>query len=44
MSVPLFDPRTPLEPLQPALRAALDEVLARGQWILGPQVEAFEEE
>ena len=44
MSVPLFDPRTPLEPLQPAIRAALDEVLAGGQWILGPQVEAFEDE
>jgi dTDP-4-amino-4,6-dideoxygalactose transaminase len=44
MSVPLFDPRTPLEPLQPAIRAALDEVLAGGQWILGPQVAAFEEE
>jgi len=44
MPVPLFDPRTPLEPLQPAIRAALDEVLARGQWILGPQVEAFEQE
>jgi dTDP-4-amino-4,6-dideoxygalactose transaminase len=44
MPVPLFDPRTPLEPLQPAIRAALDEVLAGGQWILGPQVEAFERE
>src|SRR3712207_1293268 len=44
MSVPLFDPRTPLEPLQPAIRAALDEVLSGGRWILGPQVEAFEEE
>lgn len=44
MAVPLFDPRTPLEPLQPALRAAIDDVLAGGQWILGPQVAAFEEE
>ena len=44
MTVPLFDPATPLEPLQPALRAAIDDVLAAGQWILGPQVAAFEEE
>ncbi len=44
MAVPLFDPATPLVPLQPALRAAIDEVLAGGQWILGPQVEAFERE
>jgi len=44
MAVPLFDPSTPLEPLQPALRAAIDDVLAGGQWILGPQVAAFEEE
>jgi dTDP-3-amino-3,4,6-trideoxy-alpha-D-glucose transaminase len=44
MAVPLFDPATPLEPLQPALRAAIDEVLAAGQWILGPQVAAFERE
>lgn len=44
MTVPLFDPATPLEPLQPALRAAIDDVLDAGQWILGPQVAAFEAE
>ena len=44
MAVPLFDPSTPLEPLQPALRAAIEECLAAGQWILGPQVAAFERE
>ncbi len=44
MAVPLFDPSTPLEPLQPALRAAIDDVLAAGRWILGPQVAAFEQE
>ncbi len=44
MAVPLFDASTPLEPLQPALRAAIDDVLAAGQWILGPQVSAFEQE
>jgi len=44
VAVPLFDPATPLEPLRPALRAAIDDVLAGGTWILGPQVAAFEEE
>ena len=44
MAVPLFDPTTPLEPLRPALRAAIDDCMAASQWILGPQVAAFEEE
>src|SRR4051794_37240766 len=44
MAVPLFDPRTPLEPLRGAIRAALDDVLETGQWVLGPNVTAFEEE
>jgi len=44
MAVPLFDPSTPLEALQPPLRAAIDDVLAAGRWILGPQVAAFERE
>ena len=44
MAVPLFDPSTPLELLRPALRAAIDDVLATRRWILGPQVAAFEEE
>jgi dTDP-3-amino-3,4,6-trideoxy-alpha-D-glucose transaminase len=44
MAVSLFDPASALEPLQPALRAAIDDVLAGGQWILGPQVAAFERE
>lgn len=44
MAVPLFDPSTPLEALRPPLRAAIDDVLAAGRWILGPQVAAFEAE
>ncbi|MCW3010242.1 MAG: DegT/DnrJ/EryC1/StrS family aminotransferase [Solirubrobacterales bacterium] len=44
MAVPLFDPSTPLEPLQPAIRAAVDDVLRSGRFILGPNVEAFEHE
>ena len=44
MGVPLFDPSTPLIPLQSELREALDGVLAAGQWILGPQVAGFEED
>jgi len=44
VAVPLFDPATPLEPLRPALRAAIDDVFAGGTWILGPQVAAFEQE
>ncbi len=44
MAVPLFDPATPLEPLRPALRAAIDECLAGGRWILGPEVASFERE
>src|SRR6476619_6093936 len=44
MAVPLFDPRTPLEPLRGAIEAALLEVLDDGRFILGPNVIAFEQE
>ena len=44
MAVPLFDTRTPLEPLRAALRERAETVLASGQYILGPEVEAFEAE
>src|SRR4051812_35418449 len=42
--VPLFDTQTPLEPLQAEIRARIDDVLAGGRYILGPEVEAFEAE
>jgi dTDP-3-amino-3,4,6-trideoxy-alpha-D-glucose transaminase len=44
MSVPLFDTKTPLEPLREEIRARVDAVLADGRFILGPEVEAFETE
>src|SRR5215210_7889905 len=44
MAIPLFDTRTPLEPLREQLRAAVDGVLDSGAYILGLQVKAFEEE
>jgi dTDP-3-amino-3,4,6-trideoxy-alpha-D-glucose transaminase len=42
--IPLFDTATPLAPLQPQLRAAVERVLDSGRFILGPEVEAFETE
>jgi dTDP-4-amino-4,6-dideoxygalactose transaminase len=44
MPVPLFDPSTPLQGLRRRLGEAIDDVLDRGQFILGPEVSAFEEE
>src|SRR3954467_2507851 len=44
MAVPLFDTRTPLEPLRREIDAAVARVLAGGQFILGPEVAAFESE
>jgi dTDP-4-amino-4,6-dideoxygalactose transaminase len=44
MAVPLFDTRTPLEPLMPALRERAAAVLDAGSYILGPEVSAFEAE
>jgi dTDP-4-amino-4,6-dideoxygalactose transaminase len=44
MAVPLFDTRTPLAPLRPALNAKAAEVLEAGRYILGPEVAAFERE
>jgi dTDP-3-amino-3,4,6-trideoxy-alpha-D-glucose transaminase len=44
MPVPLFDPSTPLQGLRRRLGEAIDDVLDRGQFILGPEVAAFEEE
>jgi dTDP-3-amino-3,4,6-trideoxy-alpha-D-glucose transaminase len=44
MAVPLFDTRTPLEPLRDEIRAAIDRVLDSYKFILGPEVAAFERE
>ena len=44
MPVPLFDTVTPLEPLRGEIHAAINRVLAAGQFILGPEGEAFEQE
>jgi dTDP-4-amino-4,6-dideoxygalactose transaminase len=44
LTVPLFDPATPLHPLRSEIRAAVDRVLESERYILGPEVEAFEEE
>jgi dTDP-4-amino-4,6-dideoxygalactose transaminase len=44
VSVPLFDTSTALEPLRGELREAVDRVLDSGHYILGPEVEAFEQE
>jgi dTDP-3-amino-3,4,6-trideoxy-alpha-D-glucose transaminase len=42
--VPLFDPMAPLAPLRDELRAATERVLDGGAFVLGPEVEAFEQE
>ncbi len=44
MTVALFDTRTPLRALRPAIDARLRDVVERGAFILGPEVAAFEEE
>jgi dTDP-4-amino-4,6-dideoxygalactose transaminase len=44
MAVPLFDTSAPLAPLRSAIAERVAAVLADGQFILGPEVEAFERE
>lgn len=44
MTVPLFDPATPLAPLREQLSARAAEVLGAGVYVLGPHVKAFEQE
>ncbi|MBV9943529.1 MAG: DegT/DnrJ/EryC1/StrS family aminotransferase [Solirubrobacterales bacterium] len=44
MTIALFDTDTPLRALREEIRARLSEVLERGVYILGPEVEAFERE
>ena len=42
--IPLVDVKAQYEPLLPRIRAAIDGVLARADFILGPNVAAFERE
>ncbi len=44
MAVPLFDAQSPLRPLRGELLAAIERVVEGGRFVLGPEVEAFEEE
>ncbi len=44
MAVPLFDTASPIVPLRAAIDARIAAVLDRGVYILGPEVEAFEQE
>src|SRR6185437_8859515 len=44
MGVPLFENSVPLAPLRDELRAAVARVLDSERYILGPEVEAFEQE
>ena len=44
MPVPLFDTRTPLQPLRTRLQERLLAVVDSGKFILGPEVAAFEAE
>jgi dTDP-4-amino-4,6-dideoxygalactose transaminase len=42
--IPLVDVKAQYEPLLPRIRAAIDGVLASGEFVLGPNVDAFERE
>jgi dTDP-4-amino-4,6-dideoxygalactose transaminase len=42
--IPLVDVKAQYEPLLPRLREAIDSVLESGAFVLGPEVQAFEEE
>jgi dTDP-4-amino-4,6-dideoxygalactose transaminase len=44
MPIPLFDIRTPLAPLRDEIVTRVTSVVDRGSYILGPEVEAFEQE
>ena len=44
MPIPLFDTRTPVEPLRDAIQARIAEVIDAQAFILGPELEAFENE
>lgn len=44
MKIPLFDTETPLAPLRATLMERFESVLDGGQYVLGPEVRAFESE
>ncbi|MFZ0385760.1 MAG: DegT/DnrJ/EryC1/StrS family aminotransferase [Solirubrobacteraceae bacterium] len=44
MAVPLFDTDTPLEPVRDEILGRIGEVVRSGQFVLGPEVTAFEQE
>jgi dTDP-4-amino-4,6-dideoxygalactose transaminase len=44
VGIPLFDTRSPLEPLRAQLEKAIARVVDSGTFILGPEVQAFEQE
>ena len=44
MGVPLFDTHTPLEPLRGEIHGAIERVLESERYILGPEVQGFEQE
>jgi UDP-N-acetyl-3-dehydro-alpha-D-glucosamine 3-aminotranferase len=44
MTVPLFDTDSPLAPLRPTIMERISRVIASGQFVLGPEVQAFESE
>jgi dTDP-3-amino-3,4,6-trideoxy-alpha-D-glucose transaminase len=44
VAVALFQAKTPLAPLRRRILEAIEDVLERGQFILGPEVAAFEQE
>ncbi|HYZ81063.1 MAG TPA: DegT/DnrJ/EryC1/StrS family aminotransferase [Solirubrobacteraceae bacterium] len=44
MTVPLFDTATPQAPLRETILARIAAVVADGRYVLGPNVQAFEEE
>ncbi len=44
MAVPLFDTETPLAPLRAEILARIGDVVRSGQFVLGPEVQAFETE
>lgn len=44
MNIPITDLKTQYESIKEEVHGAIDRVLAQGQYILGPEVKAFEEE